>query len=109
MCQEAVGRLCNPSESCHVRKVARLLAQSLIKVLRTSPQGVATWLGINGHMADVLCVPLPRYLGCYSKQGVGSDHLDLSRPTQGGILSMRRKNLFIYGFSVPRPEKAKGD
>src|SRR5215210_903456 len=29
MCQEAVRRLCNPSESCHVRKVARLLAQAL--------------------------------------------------------------------------------
>src|SRR5215203_6745433 len=29
MCQEAVRRLCNPSESCHVRKVARLLARPL--------------------------------------------------------------------------------
>ena len=29
MCQEAVGRLCNPSERCHVRKVARLLARPL--------------------------------------------------------------------------------
>src|SRR5829696_10187365 len=34
MCQEAVRRLCNPSESCHVRKVARLLAQALM--LRSS-------------------------------------------------------------------------
>jgi hypothetical protein len=30
MCQEAVRKLCNPSESCHVRKVARLLARPLI-------------------------------------------------------------------------------
>src|SRR5215212_6152599 len=30
MSQEAVRRLCNPSESCHVRKVASLLAQALI-------------------------------------------------------------------------------
>src|SRR5215216_1246646 len=29
MWQGAVKRLCNPSESCHVRKVARLLAQAL--------------------------------------------------------------------------------
>ena len=29
MCQEAVRRLCNPSESSHVRKVARLLARPL--------------------------------------------------------------------------------
>ena len=29
MCQEAVRKLCNPSESCHVRKVARLLARPL--------------------------------------------------------------------------------
>src|SRR5215208_3602162 len=29
MCQEAVRRLINPSEGCHVRKVARLLAQAL--------------------------------------------------------------------------------
>src|ERR687890_428096 len=29
MCQEAVRSLCNPSESCHVRKVARLLARPL--------------------------------------------------------------------------------
>src|SRR5215212_7075300 len=29
MCQEAVRRLCNPSESRHVRKVARLLARPL--------------------------------------------------------------------------------
>jgi len=28
MCQEAVRRLCNPSESWHMRKVARLLAQA---------------------------------------------------------------------------------
>src|SRR5918993_4433556 len=31
MCQAVVRRLCNPSESCHVRKVARLLAQALIR------------------------------------------------------------------------------
>src|SRR5829696_7881144 len=29
MCQEAVRKLCNPSESSHVRKVARLLARPL--------------------------------------------------------------------------------
>jgi hypothetical protein len=29
MCEEAVRRLCNPSESRHVRKVARLLAQAV--------------------------------------------------------------------------------
>jgi hypothetical protein len=29
MCRGAPRRLCNPSKSCHVRKVARLLAQSL--------------------------------------------------------------------------------
>ena len=29
MCQEAVRKLCNPSESSHVRKVARLLAWPL--------------------------------------------------------------------------------
>ena len=29
MCQEGIRRLCNPSENCHVRKVARLLAQPL--------------------------------------------------------------------------------
>jgi hypothetical protein len=29
MCQGAVKRLCNRSKSCHVRKVARLLAQAL--------------------------------------------------------------------------------
>src|SRR5215211_324230 len=29
MCQGAVRKLCNPSERCHVRKVARLLAQAL--------------------------------------------------------------------------------
>jgi hypothetical protein len=43
-------------------------------------------------MADVLCVPL-----------------DLSRPTEGGILGMRRKNLFIYGFFGLGTEKAEGD
>src|SRR5215208_2317369 len=32
MCQEAVRKLCNPSESCHVRKVARLLARPLRQV-----------------------------------------------------------------------------
>jgi hypothetical protein len=29
MCQEVIRRLCNPSESSHVRKVARLLARPL--------------------------------------------------------------------------------
>jgi hypothetical protein len=29
MCQEAVRKLCNPSESSHVRKVVRLLARPL--------------------------------------------------------------------------------
>ena len=29
MCQGALSRLCNLSETCHVRKVARLLAQAL--------------------------------------------------------------------------------
>jgi hypothetical protein len=29
MCQEVVRKLCNPSESRHVRKVARLLARPL--------------------------------------------------------------------------------
>src|SRR5829696_5440769 len=31
MCQEAVRRLCSPSESGYVRKVARLLAQPLMR------------------------------------------------------------------------------
>src|SRR5919106_1403248 len=31
MCQEAIRRLCNPSERCHVRKVVRLLARPLSK------------------------------------------------------------------------------
>jgi hypothetical protein len=31
MCQEAVRKLCNPSESSHVRKVARLLARPLCR------------------------------------------------------------------------------
>jgi hypothetical protein len=29
MCQELVSRLCNPSENCHVPKVAHLLARPL--------------------------------------------------------------------------------
>jgi tetratricopeptide (TPR) repeat protein len=33
MCQEAVRRLCNASESCHVRKVVRLLARPLSPTL----------------------------------------------------------------------------
>jgi hypothetical protein len=33
MCQEAVRKLCNPSESCHVRKVARLLARPLSRCI----------------------------------------------------------------------------
>src|SRR5215203_1324086 len=37
MCQEAVRRLCHPSESCHVRKVARLLAQALMFVVAMIP------------------------------------------------------------------------
>src|SRR5215213_7177848 len=42
MCQEAVRKLCNPSESCHVRKVARLLARPLREtstlLRRSTPQ-----------------------------------------------------------------------
>src|SRR5215213_7551585 len=37
MCQEAVRKLCNPSESCHVRKVARLLARPLRQHLLCMP------------------------------------------------------------------------
>src|SRR5918994_456768 len=38
MWQGAVKRLCNRSKSCHVRKVARLLAQALTKlVAKTYP------------------------------------------------------------------------
>src|SRR5215218_10000873 len=37
MCQEAVRRLCNPSESCHVRKVARLLARPLRRKNHSAP------------------------------------------------------------------------
>src|SRR5215203_3901764 len=40
MCQEAVGRLSNPSERCHVRKVASLLARPLS--LRFNHKGFAT-------------------------------------------------------------------
>src|SRR5215212_4952474 len=36
MCQRAVRRLCNPCERCLVRKVARLLAQPLSSVPRSS-------------------------------------------------------------------------
>src|SRR5215207_10915996 len=40
MCQAVVRRLFNPSERCHVRKLARLLAQALIeKIARTRPSG----------------------------------------------------------------------
>src|SRR4029453_9820719 len=37
MCQEAVSRLCNPSESCHVRKVTRLLVQAPSPTSENSP------------------------------------------------------------------------
>jgi hypothetical protein len=36
MCQEAVRRLCSPSESGYVRKVARLLAQPLKQIVSVS-------------------------------------------------------------------------
>jgi hypothetical protein len=47
MCQEAVRKLCNPSESCHVRKVARLLARPLSR-RRSGPQPRCQALSASG-------------------------------------------------------------
>src|SRR5215208_2783007 len=56
MCQEAVRKLRNPSESCHVRKVARLLARPL-NLLSTV---VATLLAAHSGGLDRLTVHDPR-------------------------------------------------
>jgi hypothetical protein len=46
MCQEAVRKLCNPSESCNVRKVARLLAQALRHFARKAFFSLCPFLGL---------------------------------------------------------------
>jgi hypothetical protein len=52
MCQEAVRKLCNPSESCHVRKVARLLARPL----RRHGEKIASRGGKNSKKRAVVAV-----------------------------------------------------
>jgi hypothetical protein len=60
MCQEAVRRLCNPSASCHVRKVARLLARPLrVDVINTLEGGAS-----GDHL--VAYGQRLRYAGCFT-------------------------------------------
>src|SRR5215211_6149931 len=66
MCQEAVRRLCNPSESCHVPKVARLLAQPLRLALKRGMPifGICRGMQIlNVALGGTLYQDVPSQLG----------------------------------------------
>jgi transposase len=62
MCQEAVRKLCNPSESCHVRKVARLLARPLRRRRQTGDVKPRVIPGRPPRKGTLLKEWLPKHL-----------------------------------------------
>jgi AI-2 transport protein TqsA len=62
MCQAVVRRLFNPSERCHVRKVARLLAQALSLSPTVLFIGFIFWAWLLGGPGAFLAAPLTIFL-----------------------------------------------